>query len=140
MPLVWAHAEYIKLVRSLHDGRVFDMPPQTVRRYQVARTGSGHTIWRFNHKCRAIVEFNTLRLEVLAPARVRWSRDEWRTVQDTETRDTGLGIHVVDFPTSDLRAGHTVRFTFYWPEAERWEGRDFEIQVVARTSQGNTAD
>jgi glucoamylase len=27
MPLVWAHAEYIKLHRSLQDGRVFDMPP-----------------------------------------------------------------------------------------------------------------
>ena len=27
MPLVWAHAEYVKLRRSLRDGRVFDMPP-----------------------------------------------------------------------------------------------------------------
>ncbi len=33
MPLVWAHAEYLRLSRSLHDGRVFDMPPQTVQRY-----------------------------------------------------------------------------------------------------------
>ncbi len=32
-PLVWAHAEYIKLLRSLHDGAVFDLPPQTVARY-----------------------------------------------------------------------------------------------------------
>ena len=30
MPLVWAHAEYVKLRRSLEDGQVFDMPPQTV--------------------------------------------------------------------------------------------------------------
>ena len=33
MPLVWAHAEYAKLVRSLHDGRVFDMPQQPYDRY-----------------------------------------------------------------------------------------------------------
>src|SRR5881398_3740999 len=26
MPLVWAHAEHIKLLRSLKDGAVFDMP------------------------------------------------------------------------------------------------------------------
>ena len=32
MPLVWAHAEHVKLRRSLRDGRVFDMPPQPVRR------------------------------------------------------------------------------------------------------------
>ena len=28
MPLVWAHAEHIKLLRSLRDNAVFDMPPQ----------------------------------------------------------------------------------------------------------------
>mgnify|MGYP000312505887 CR=1 FL=1 len=32
MPLVWAHAEYVKLLRSLRDGQVFDMPPQGVQR------------------------------------------------------------------------------------------------------------
>ena len=32
-PLVWAHSEYIKLRRSLIDGRIFDQPPQTVDRY-----------------------------------------------------------------------------------------------------------
>lgn len=33
MPLVWAHAEYIKLSRSIRDGKVFDMPPATAKRY-----------------------------------------------------------------------------------------------------------
>ena len=37
MPLVWAHAEYLKLMRSLDEGRVFDMPPQTVKRYLANR-------------------------------------------------------------------------------------------------------
>jgi len=40
MPLVWAHAEYLKLCRSLFEGRVFDQPPQTVERYLVKRTTS----------------------------------------------------------------------------------------------------
>jgi len=37
MPLVWAHAEYVKLCRSLADRRVFDTPPQTVARYLEAQ-------------------------------------------------------------------------------------------------------
>ena len=37
MPLAWAHAEYLKLCRSLDDDRVFDTPPQTVDRYLVER-------------------------------------------------------------------------------------------------------
>jgi glucoamylase len=33
MPLVWAHAEYIKLLRSLRDRAVFDQPPWARERY-----------------------------------------------------------------------------------------------------------
>ncbi len=33
MPLVWAHAEFLKLGRSLRDERVFDLPLETVERY-----------------------------------------------------------------------------------------------------------
>jgi glucoamylase len=40
MPLVWAHAEHLKLVRSLHQGRVFDLPPQPVQRYQAEKITS----------------------------------------------------------------------------------------------------
>ncbi len=72
-----------------------------------------------------------LRLELLAPACVRWSADGWESVHEADSWDTGLGVHVVDLPTSALPAGATVRFTFYWREERRWEGRDFEVQVVA---------
>ena len=52
MPLVWAHAEYVKLRRSLHDGRVFDMPHQTVERYLEKKTDSPRVVWRFEQPCR----------------------------------------------------------------------------------------
>jgi glucoamylase len=32
-PLLWAHGEYVKLRRSIADGRVFDAPTQTLKRY-----------------------------------------------------------------------------------------------------------
>ena len=89
MPLVWAHAEYVKLRRSLHDGRVFDTPPQPVQRYLVEKTGSPHMFWRFDQKCRSLSAGKVLRLEVLAPAVVHWSSDGWDTAHDTRTRDTG---------------------------------------------------
>jgi glucoamylase len=134
MPLVWAHAEYVKLCRSLADDRVFDTPPQTVQRYQVEKVESRHSVWRFNHKCQTIRPGTLLRIEVLERAVVHWSADEWRTAADAETRDTGLGLHVVDLPTRDLPAGRRVRFTFYWAIAGRWEGSDYEIAVDADRS------
>jgi len=33
VPLLWAHAEYIKLLRSVREGRVFDLIPEVADRY-----------------------------------------------------------------------------------------------------------
>lgn len=130
MPLVWAHAEYVKLRRSLHDGRVFDMPPQPVGRYVRKHTVSPHHPWRFNLKSRSLPAGKTLRVEVLAPAVVRWSADGWQTTHDTPTRDTGWGVHLVDLPTTALAEGTTIVFTFRWTQDDRWEGKNFEVRVI----------
>jgi glucoamylase len=129
MPLVWAHAEYIKLCRSLRDGEIFDRPPQTVQRYLVEKRTSPLVVWRFNNKVRAMPASRTLRIETLAPAVVHWSVDGWHTVHDTPTRDTTLGVHVADLATVDLRMGDRVDLTFYWPEAARWEQANFVVDV-----------
>jgi glucoamylase len=131
MPLVWAHAEYVKLCRSLHDGRVFDMPPQPVQRYVRDKVGSTHTVWRFNLKCRTLAQGTTLRIEVLAVAVVHWSADGWQTAHDTETRDTGLGIHIADLPTEGLPPETRVVFTFHWIESSNWAGVDYEVLVAS---------
>jgi glucoamylase len=129
MPLVWAHAEYVKLRRSLYDGAIFDRPPQTVQRYLVEKTSSARISWRFNNKLRSMPAGRTLRVETLAPAVVHWSVDGWRTVRDSPTRDTTLGVHVVDLETSSLAIGDRVDLTFYWPGGDRWEGDDFLICI-----------
>jgi glucoamylase len=132
MPLVWAHAEYIKLRRSLDEGRVFDMPPQTVKRYLVNRTGSPHVVWRFNNKCDVMPPGLTLRVETQAPAVIHWSADEWRSMADVETRDTDLGMYVADLPTGELASGTRIRFTIYWPSSGNWEGSDFAVRIMER--------
>jgi glucoamylase len=129
MPLVWAHAEHLKLRRSLRDGAVFDMPPQTVQRYLIEKTISPRMVWRFNHKIRSIPSGKNLRIETLVPAVIHWSADEWRTVQDVATHDVGLGMHIADLSTEGLPEGEQIKFTFRWPEADRWEGKDFTVQT-----------
>ena len=128
MPLVWAHAEYLKLRRSLNDGRVFDLPPQPVRRYLQQQTETSRRSWRFNHKLRVIPRGAPLRLETLARAIVHWSYDDWKTCQDIATRDSGLGVHFVDLEPVEAGA-RAFRFTFYWPDAGHWENRDFVVSV-----------
>ena len=130
MPLVWAHAEYVKLSRSLADNRVFDTPPQPVARYRSGTFESPYASWRFNQKCQTMMIGRLLRIEVLQPAVVHWTCDKWQTVLDFETRDSGLGLYLVDLPTSELPVGTGVQFTFRWPLAERWEGVDFAVNIL----------
>jgi glucoamylase len=139
MPLVWAHAEYVKLCRSLRDGAVFDLPPQTVRRYLVERTTSPRAVWRFNQKIRSLPVASQLRIETMSPAVVHWTADAWATAFDRATRDTGLGVHVTDLPTESLTEGDQVQFTMYWPDAARWEGTDFAVTTVQRSRDGSSS-
>jgi glucoamylase len=131
MPLVWAHAEYIKLQRSLRDGRVFDMPPQTVKRYLTDKTESPRMVWRFNHKIRSMPVGKSLRVETLVPAVIHWSADDWKTVHDVTSHDVGLGIHTSDLSTQELPKGKQVGFTFHWKDSDRWEGKNFIVRVGA---------
>ena len=130
MPLAWAHAEHIKLLRSLRDGAVFDMPPQTFNRYVTNKPPLAPQCWRLTAKVAAIAAGATLRIELLDEARVHWSADDWASVTDSDTVPTGLGTHICDLPTEGLSAGSTVRFTLFWPRRNAWQGSNFEVAIA----------
>lgn len=129
-PLVWAHAEHVKLLRSLQDGAVFDTPPQTVERYVNSHTPATHAPWRFEAQVPDMACGQTLRIEARARARVHWSANDWTTTDDVETRDSGIGLWVADLPTAQMAAGTRIVFTCYWPDGDRWEGRNFTVTVA----------
>jgi glucoamylase len=128
-PLVWAHSEYIKLRRSLLDGKIFDQPPQTVERYLTKKTSAQYFNWRFNNKPRTLPCGKKLRLLTLDPAVVHWSIDGWQTAHDNDSQDSGWNLHYTDLPTETLATGRRVVFTFFWKNVGWWEGRDFEVTV-----------
>lgn len=132
-PLVWAHAEFIKLCASAELGHAFDRPKAVWSRYEGHIPDPPWLIWRFNHKRTSMVAGKVLRIEVLAPARVHYSTDAWKTTADIDARDTGFGVYVADLPTADLKPENHVRFAFYWTNSERWEGVDFDVLVKSQT-------
>jgi len=42
------------------------------------------------------------------------------------------GVWTREFPPNFFSSGRALRFTYYWPQVGRWEGRDFVISVVRR--------
>ncbi len=131
MPLAWAHAEYIKLLRSIALGHAIDRPAAAWERYRGVAPIPTRAAWRFSAPRPTIPAGRLLRIETLDPARVRCSTDGWRTWIDIDARDTTVGVWVVDVPGSDrLAPGAAVDFTIWWPGAGHWEGRDLRVVVA----------
>src|SRR5579863_2326212 len=131
MPLVWAHAEHIKLLRSLADGAVFDRPPQPVRRYLRDKHKARVRPWRPDWRTPSVPVGRTLRLDLPEPALVHWSTDGWKSRNDVPTTDTGLGLHIVELATDELAPGQVIVFTWMLLRTGEWLGHDHGVTLTA---------
>jgi len=127
MPLCWAHAEYIKLVRSNRDSVCIDRIAPVYDRYVRNRTKGRFEIWTFAHQTARMPVGKTLRIVTGSAATIRWSCDGWATPNDIETRETSLGCCFADLPMNDLKEGTTLLFTFRW--GATWAGKDYRVQI-----------
>ena len=129
MPLMWAHAEYVKLLRSVRDGQVFDRIQAVAQRYLVdRRVCKPLEIWKHNRQPSHIRRGFALRVQAAGAFQLLYSTDDWASQQLAESTPTSLGVGFVDVPQQATRES-PVRFTFYWAGEDRWEGREYEIAV-----------
>jgi glucoamylase len=129
MPLVWAHAEYAKLVRSLHDGRVFDMPQQPYERYVRQRLGCDLTLWSPHGRANTMPVGNRLRVQLPSETAVRWSVDD-ATPVEIESHASAIGAWFVDLDTERLPAGAKIQFAIVQKGGGGW-GEIHQLSVVA---------
>jgi glucoamylase len=128
MPLMWAHAEYVKLVRSVGDGQVFDLIPEVVRHFQ--KDGRKKIeVWKANRQVKSIAAGTRLRIIAAKPFMLHWGRGDWNPVRDTYSASTAIGIDYVDIETAPGDRS-PLRFTFYWTKESRWEGRDYAVALT----------
>ncbi len=125
-PLVWAHSEFIKLVRASEDGIGFETYGPLQQRYLRGQEPyRGILIWRFNHRRRQWQDGDrVVRIVVDAPARIVWTTDGWATQREGEAASNDLGGFFVDVAIDNSDA---IEFTFYWMDAAHWEGVNFGI-------------
>lgn len=128
MPLAWAHAEYIQLVRSAADGRVVGLISAVADRYRNRPKAPPLEIWKFNRQVRSIPAGGTLRIQVASSFRLHWTCDEWNQVHDTDSTSIGTGHEYVDIRVPMAQCA-PIRFTFFWTAGGHWEGRDFQVGI-----------
>ncbi len=128
-PLMWAHAEYIKLLRSTSDRQVFDLIPEVAARYlKSPRQPSSLQVWKSNRHARSVARGGRLRILASENFTLHWSKNEWHDVEDSDATPTPLGFYYVDIDA--LAADNApIRFTFKWRDTGAWEGRDYAVAI-----------
>ncbi len=97
MPLAWAHAEYVKLLRSIEENKVWDMPPQTVERYQIQKKVSPFEIWTEHAPREWVSAGKQLRMDFDQYGTVAWKVDSG--AETTSRTDAPiLSLHSVLIP------------------------------------------
>src|SRR6266404_9044585 len=135
IPLLWAHSEYVKLQRSVADGKVFDRIDAAYDRYVggiVERKAI--EVWKFNRQVPKVPAGALLRIQADSPFLLHWTRDEWQSATDTRSTATALDTSFADIQVPDQ--DKPVRFTFLWQNENRWEGKDYQVQIISDGGRG----
>ena len=92
-PLVWAHAEYLKLLRSATDGKVFDRISVSTSAIASPKAGSAFTsnleIYTSRRPIQRVPAGYTLRIVDADRFRLVWTIDDWSRPHHTRLPRTG---------------------------------------------------
>ncbi len=130
MPLCWSHAEYLSLVRSVHDGVGFDRVEPAFQRYVAKPVKISHEMWSARHSIRKMPRGLVLRLIIEADATVIWSADHWANIIETEaTHISALNLWFADLSTQDYSVGTVVEFRFRRKVPQATEDTTYSVTV-----------
>lgn len=127
MPLVWAHAEFLKLLIARHQRRPIELLAAVERRYRAQRPEAATWHWRPAQPFDVLPAGRNLLIENPEPFRLHYGFDGWHQVTDGSSEASAFAMYAVRFDTTDV-AGHSVLdFTFFFPESHRWAGVDYQV-------------
>ena len=130
VPLVWAHAEYLKLQRSAADAKVFDLVEPVFDRYVRGSTERQPIeVWKSGRQIPTVAAGARLRIQASGPFLLHWTNDEWQHATDIRSKPTAVGVEFVDLVCPERE--EAIRFTFLWLDDNRWEGKDYTIYLQA---------
>jgi glucoamylase len=132
-PQLWAHAEYIKLLRSARDERVYERVDEVVERYLNQKVSSStRMIWSHNHPAKVRRAGETIRLIAEEAFEAHWTHDKDTTIHTLRSSETPLGVHYVDLDAIPT-ARSIVKFAFHWTTSDRNDKKHFAIEVASQS-------
>jgi glucoamylase len=131
VPLVWAHAEYLKLLRSAVDGKVFDRIDPVYERYCL-RNGPNPPshrieIYSRHRPIQRMGAGRTLRILEEKIFELIWTCDGWQNKQVTSSRPLGSAGYCADL--APLAGCGEIEWTLRWPEQDAWLGYNVKVKI-----------
>lgn len=130
MPLLWAHAEFLKLLIASEDGRPLELLEAVAARYggaELKPAAAWH--WRDEVPVDCLERGVGLVIEARAPFTLHFGFDGWRAVAEREAASQPFGMWGVRFAPTDLAGHDSLDFTRRFPEG--WEDRDHAVRFLA---------
>jgi glucoamylase len=123
MPLVWAHAEFLKLLASRQRSQPIELLASVEHRYRARPPAAAVWHWRQSEPFDRLPSTRTLLIESTIPFQLHHGFDGWCDVADTPSVPQGLGMHGVRFDPERLSPHEAVDFTLYIPRKRFVGGR-----------------
>ncbi len=110
MPLVWAHAEFLKLLAARATGRPVELLDVVAERYGSARPHAETWFWRDAIPFTRLERGRALVVESAAPGALEFSLDAGESWTPRDSSPLGLGMHGVRLEASELAGAKELRF------------------------------
>jgi glucoamylase len=128
MPLVWAHAEFLKLNVAAARGAPIERLQVVAERYR--RPPQPAVVhWRDDSPCDALAAGIEISIEAREPFELHHGHDRWQDVADLASTPCAFGLHAVRLDTKRFAAGQTLDFTRRFLGPRGWEHRDWQIRL-----------
>jgi glucoamylase len=142
MPLLWAHAEFLKLIIAQESRRPVEML-ESVERHFAAGTASVAPAWHWRTEVPVwhLQKAHVLIIEDRRPFTLHFGFDGWQHVTDRGAERQPFGMWAVTLSVADLAPFRQLNFTRCYDTG--WEGKDHQVslghQVVTHALAKNPA-
>jgi glucoamylase len=131
MPLVWAHAEFLKLLYARQNKRPVELLNcvEMHTRDRSARRRTWH--WRIDTPFDALPADRDLLVEAAVPYVLHLGFDGWHDIEDRPSAPLPFGRHGVRLNQGELAGRGVLDFTLQFVEGGQWEGTNHHIWLAA---------
>ena len=130
MPLVWAHAEFLKLLLARASGRPVELLDSVAARYRAKQPTVSTWFWRSDVPVDALPRGRAIVIEDRRSFSLHFGFDGWYGAQDRESAPLGLGMHGVRIEADELGGRQALDFTRFYPGASVWEGHEHHVALA----------